>query len=405
MPAASIASGARAPALVALALLASAASLAVACRAERPLVRIGLVVPLSGRDASVGENILSAARLAIAEANEESRDLGPRFVLAAEDEATLPESLPVQARKLAADRHTVGVVGYLSQAAAVTPIFATADVPLLVLGTGPLPPQVASQGGPRLRLAPPEESFVQTTTQLVTERLRARRAAIARLAPPDSGSLLSRVTEGLRAAGVVVDPPVEEPAALRLVPPPEVILVAGPGVAAAETLIALRSRGYSGPLICIDGCDTPDFLKVAGDQAAGTLYLAAAPASRDRAPSPRAPRDAQPSLALPPPAGGSTNALDGEGDREPSQRLLKASPQAWPFAALAYDAVHLLATAARQSGTAPPRQAVKRALLSLSTPVEGATGPLIWDDQGHRRGVRPAVYEYAELRYPARLVD
>lgn len=325
-------------------------------------MRIGLVVPLSGRDAAVGENILSAARYAIAEANEESQDLGPRFVLAAEDESTLPESLPVQARKLAADRHTVGVVGYLSQAAAVTPIFAAADVPLLVLGTGPLPPQVASQGGPRLRLAPPEESFVQTTTQLVTERLRARRAAIARLAPPDSGGLLSRVGEGLRVAGVVVDPPVEEPAALRLLPPPDVVLVAGPGVAAAETLIALRSRGYSGPLICIDGCDTPDFLKVAGAQAAGTLYLAAAPA------------------------------------------LLNASIEAWPFAALAYDAVHLLATATRQSGT-PTRQAVKRALLSLSTSIEGATGPPIWEDQGHRRGVRPTVYQYAELRYPARLVD
>ncbi|MBI2911735.1 MAG: ABC transporter substrate-binding protein, partial [Chloroflexi bacterium] len=368
----------------------------------QPVVRIGLVVPLSGRDAPVGENILAAARYAIAEANEESAGRGPRFVLAAEDEATLTGSLVPQARKLAADPQNIGVVGYLSQGAIAAPVFAAADLPFLVLGSGPLPPPAPGDGAPRLRLAPSGVAFVEATTRLVTERLLAKRVATALLvASPDSGNLLSRIAESLRAAGLVVEPPVAGPAALVLAPPPDVVLVAGPGVAAAEAVLELRARGYAGPLVCVDGCDTPDFLKVAGDQAAGTMYLAAAPAPRDHTLDSRLPSDA---TATPHADAGATAIPDGGEPADPAHRLLKASTEAWPLAALAYDGIHLLASAARQSGTAPTRQAVSRALLSSPTPVPGATGLLSWDEAGQRRGLWPAIYEYAELRYPARLI-
>lgn len=384
--------------------LAGTIALLGACRTQSPpVVRIGLVVPLSGRDAPVGENILAAARHAIAEANEESAGEGPRFALAAEDEATPQSSLVPQARKLAADQQNIGVVGYLSQAAVAAPVFAAADLPFLVLGSGQLPRPSPGDGGPRLRLAPSEVSFVETTARLVTERLLARHVAMALfVASPDSANLLSRVAESLRAAGLVVEPPVTAPAALRLTPPPDAVLFAGPGVAAAEAVIKIRARGYAGPLVCIDGCDSPDFLKVARDQAAGIVYLASAPASRDLALGRRLPDDTR-STPTPRVNAGTTTLPTADETADPIQRLSRAATEAWPLAALTYDGVHLLVTAARQGGTAPTRQAVTRSLLSPH-PVLGATGPLIWDQAGQRQGLPPAVYEYAELRYPARLI-
>ncbi len=379
-----------------------AAPLLSACRSERPLIRIGLVIPLSGRDASVGENILAAARYAIAEANEESLGQGLRFVLAPEDEATLPESLVTQARKLAADRQNIGVVGYLSQGAVAAPIFAAADLPFLVLGTGPLPPPTPTGGGLRLHLAPSETAFVEATTRLVTDTLRARRVAIARIAPPDSGNLLVRIAESLTTAGLVVEPPAG-PAALPLAPPPDIVLVAGPALAAAEALLAIRSRGYAGRFICVDGCDTPDFLKVAGEQAARAMYLAVAPAPQHQALSAQSPPEPQSAPALPAHARPNGAALGGE-VADPAQRLSRSAREAWPMAALAYDGVHILVTAARQSGARPTRQAVALALLASPTPVPGASGPLAWDQSGQRQGGWPAVYEYAELRHPARLM-
>lgn len=61
--------------------------------------------------------------------------------------------------------------------------------------------------------------------------------------------------------------------ALKLVAAkPDAVLVAGSGTAAALPQIALRERGYKGPIYQTHGAVTRDFIRIAGKDAEGTIF-------------------------------------------------------------------------------------------------------------------------------------
>ena len=101
--------------------------------AKPEVIRLGTLVPLSGRNSPSGEAMVAAARLAVQEANDKGGVLGRQVELVVEDDACDPGTAVTAARNLIAKDVTVSVGGYCSSATVPTlKIFRTAGVPMIV---------------------------------------------------------------------------------------------------------------------------------------------------------------------------------------------------------------------------------------------------------------------------------
>ena len=101
--------------------------------AKPEVIRLGTLVPLSGRNSPSGEAMVAAARLAVKEANDKGGVLGRQVELVVEDDACDPGTAVTAARNLIAKDVTVSVGGYCSSATVPTlKIFRTAGVPMIV---------------------------------------------------------------------------------------------------------------------------------------------------------------------------------------------------------------------------------------------------------------------------------
>ena len=101
--------------------------------AKPEVIRLGTLVPLSGRNSPSGEAMVAAAQLAVKEANDKGGVLGRQVELVVEDDACDPGTAVTAARNLIAKDVTVSVGGYCSSATVPTlKIFRTAGVPMIV---------------------------------------------------------------------------------------------------------------------------------------------------------------------------------------------------------------------------------------------------------------------------------
>ena len=109
------------------------------CASVQPVVKVGLVAPFEGAQRALGYDAIYAARLAVREVNEAGGVGGYRVALVALDDGG-DEQLAVEtAASLTIDPKVVAVIGHgLPQTTAVAqPVYASAGVPLLPLGTPP----------------------------------------------------------------------------------------------------------------------------------------------------------------------------------------------------------------------------------------------------------------------------
>ena len=119
--------------LTALAGCGTSAPAASEEAAKPEVIRLGTLVPLSGRNSPSGEAMVAAARLAVQEANDKGGVLGRQVELVVEDDACDPGTAVTAARNLIAKDVTVSVGGYCSSATVPTlKIFRTAGVPMIV---------------------------------------------------------------------------------------------------------------------------------------------------------------------------------------------------------------------------------------------------------------------------------
>ncbi|MEU8228437.1 branched-chain amino acid ABC transporter substrate-binding protein [Actinoplanes sp. NPDC048967] len=96
-------------------------------------IRLGTLVPLTGRSSPSGEAMVNAARLAVSEANAAGGILGRQVELAVEDDACDPGTAVTAARTLVGKDIVASVGGYCSSATVPTlKIFRAAGVPMVV---------------------------------------------------------------------------------------------------------------------------------------------------------------------------------------------------------------------------------------------------------------------------------
>jgi branched-chain amino acid transport system substrate-binding protein len=120
---------------------ALAASVLSGCsRADTPAtkpepLRLGALVPLSGRDAPIGTTMVTAYEMAVKEANDAGGVLGHRVELVTGDDACEPGTAVTKANELVARNVTVSVGGLCSAATVPTlKVFRAVGVPMIIPG-------------------------------------------------------------------------------------------------------------------------------------------------------------------------------------------------------------------------------------------------------------------------------
>jgi branched-chain amino acid transport system substrate-binding protein len=280
--------------LVAIAVVACAAACGGSNRtgdtATLHVVKIGVIVPLSGAEGAIGRSIRNSVQLAVNDANARLAIPGWSIQMAAFDDASDPAAGERAATSLASDPAVVGVVGTYDSAVAwrAAPVLNRAGIamispantdPSLTLGAEGTKPR--RQFSTYFRLIASNARGGSFLARYVTDRLHAQTAVVVSEARPANRLVADDFGAAFTAAGgdVVLDTTVPDHterfgdvadsiARLR----PDVIFFSGTDTSAA----ALRSSTSSpAPIVGGDGIKDDAYLRAAGRDAEGDIAATA----------------------------------------------------------------------------------------------------------------------------------
>jgi branched-chain amino acid transport system substrate-binding protein len=336
--------------------------LAAACSGEVHPIRIGLAGAFSD---PIGEPMLRAARLAVAEINAAGGVRGRRLELLERDDHANPDSaVRIAAELYASD--AVAVVGHLfsGPTLAAAPIYNSGTDPLVEISPSSSAPEVSDAGPFTFRLCPSDLAHGDALARWMSERLELKQGAIFYLDDDYGRGIRQAFTEQFRRRGgvlVALEPylgsaPDVAPQLDRLarLARPEFLFVAGNRDEAETILRGARARGISVPLAGGDGLEG---LEDAGLLAEGSYVSAAY-----------------------------HPALNSKVNRTFIAAWGKEHPDAGQPnqpAAATYDAIHLLARVIQEAG--PKREAIRTALAAVgrtSAAFEGVAGRIAFDSLG-----------------------
>ena len=117
------------------------------CGKSEPVVKIGFAAPLTGDQASEGQDMLRGAQLAIERANAQGAVIpGYRLELVPVDDQRSPTQAVAAAKRLAADRHVVAVVGHLNSSCTMPASAIYHEARMLQITPVSSNPQISRQG-------------------------------------------------------------------------------------------------------------------------------------------------------------------------------------------------------------------------------------------------------------------
>lgn len=251
-------------------------------------VKLGLVVPMAGEAGRVGQSMRQAAEMAIADWTEK---LGRKVELVLGDDQFDPKQAVIVAEKLVLDG-TWGVVGhfYSSSSIPASAVYHQAGIPM-VTGTS-THPRLTAQGFENVfRVSGRDDQHSLSAAEFILSRLRARRIAVVHDRTEYGRTLaetLIRTVE--RRAGRRSVVTVEEiaqgdkdfsgvVARLKFVEP-EVVYFGGIFREGGHLIRQMRQAGLGAAFVSGDGVLDPEFVKIAGEEAASGAYLTFAPDPR-----------------------------------------------------------------------------------------------------------------------------
>lgn len=125
----------------------SSCALIAGCGESHPVVKIGLVAPLTGDQATIGQDLLHGAQLAVDQANAGGSILpGVRVELAPLDDQHNPTQAVAAAKRLIADPDVVAVVGHLNSSCTMPASAIYHQARLLQIAPVASNPQLSRQG-------------------------------------------------------------------------------------------------------------------------------------------------------------------------------------------------------------------------------------------------------------------
>lgn len=345
-----------------LGLLLSALAL-VGCTVTKPIIKIGLVAPFEGLYRDVGYDALYAVKLALREWNEAGGVEGYMVELVALDDSGDPDQAPEQASELISDPLVMGAIGHFDDQTtlAASPVYQEGGVALIA--------PAVTVGGLEdyalvFRLGASEGALGRAAALFAWEELKAHHLAIL-----DGGSGLIRafvVTAEDLGATVLSYQDVDH---LEKGEGFDLIFFGGHSWEEARLLLRLREAGIEAPLM--GSFNGPHFARWAGEAAEGTLYI--------------------------------TSALLVDDTRFLTHYRELTGTNPGPWAALAYDATHLLLAAlerAIENDGQPTRDGVLAALRDQA--YQGLTGSIVFDERGEQIDPPIGVYVIEESGYPGK---
>ncbi len=250
-------------------------------------VKIGLVVPMAGEAGRVGQSMRQAAEMAITDWGEK---LVRKVVLVGGDDQFDPKQAVVVAERLVQEG-VWGVVGhfYSSSSIPASAVYYQAGIPQVTATS--THPRLTAQGFDTVfRVSGRDDQHALSAAEFILTRLRARRIAVIHDRTEYGRTLaetLIRVVERRAGRRVVV---VEElsqgdkdfsalVARLKSVEP-DVVYFGGIFREGGYLIRQMRQAGLGAAFVSGDGVLDPDFVKIAGEEAATGAYLTFAPDPR-----------------------------------------------------------------------------------------------------------------------------
>ena len=255
---------------------------------ELPPVKLGLVIPMAGEAGRIGQSMRQAAEMAVADW---TARLGRKVELVLGDDQFDPRQAVAVAEKLVQDG-IWGVVGhfYSSSSIPASAVYYQARIPQVTATS--THPRLTAQGFDNVfRVVGRDDQHALTAAEFILSRLRARRVAVVHDRTEYGRTLaetLIRTVE--RRAGRRIIVTVEEiaqgdkdfsgvVARLKSVGP-DVVYYGGIFREGGYLIRQMRQAGLAAAFVSGDGVLDPEFVKIAGEEAASGAYLTFAPDPR-----------------------------------------------------------------------------------------------------------------------------
>jgi branched-chain amino acid transport system substrate-binding protein len=246
------------------------------------VVKIGFAAPLTGPQAHYGEEYKNGVTLAIEDANAEKPQIGGQavtFELVAEDDQADPKTATQMAQKFV-DNKVNGIVGHFNSGTSIpaSKIYADAGIPMVAMATAPAFTQQGYNNTFRSMTSDTQQGSVMG--KFVVEKLGAKNIVIVDDRTAYGQGLADEFEKSVKAAGGKVlkreftnDKATDFAAILTSIKGqnPDVIFFGGADAQSAPMAKQMKRLGLKAPLVSGEMTKTPNFVKLAGKEAEGTI--------------------------------------------------------------------------------------------------------------------------------------
>ena len=336
-------------------------------------VRIGLAAPLTGPQAHIGVDIKNGAQLAIDDLNSGGVEIGGKkaaFELIADDDEANPTKATTVAQKLV-DAKVAAVVGHFNSGASIpaSKIYSDAGIPQI--SPASTNPKYTEQGfKTTFRVVAHDNQQGPTLAKFSTENLHAKRVAVMDDSTAYGQGLADAFEATIKAGGVDIvarehtsDKDTDFTAILTKIKgrKPDLLMFGGIDPQAGPMVKQMAALGIKAKFIGGDGIQTPNFIKIAGEDAEGVMA-------------------STPGLPMTQMPGGKAFL---------ARYKAKFNLEVELYAPMAYDAVMVFVDAMKRAGSTDPA----RFLPEIGkTSYQGVIGPIAFDEKGDLKNGPITVY-------------
>ena len=321
-------------------------------------IKVGIMVPTTGSEATYGKDMENAVKLAVEEINAKGGVLGMTFTTTTGDAACDPQQAVSAASKLVSSEVTGVVGGYCSGATLPTlKIYGDAGVPFVICASNSTK-LIAANPGNAMMINSTGYDQVATATSLFTD-LKIEKLAIIHQGDAYSEDLARLTKEKWEEMGKevvayeVVNKGEQDHSSLvtRIKSKgPDAVFWTAYYADGSLVIKQLRQAGFMKTIAVGDGSNSPKLIEIAGQAAEGVFCFS------------------NPTVEYLPAAKAFTEAYQKAFGQDPG-----------PYSALSYDGMYLLADAIKRAGSTDKAAIVKA--LKETKDFNGIAGPISFTDK------------------------
>lgn len=338
-------------------LLAGVCLLIVSSTGFAEEIKVGIMVPTTGSEATYGKDMENAMLLALAEINAKGGINGKTIVTVTGDDGCDPQQAAAAASKLVSENVVAVVGGYCSGSTLPTlKIYGDAGIPIIVTAANSTKLVAANPGNAFLINSTGDDQA--TTAVKLFELKKAKKLAIVHQGDGYSEDLAKLTAEQWKKAGhdvvavEIINKGEQDHSSLvtRLKSKaPDAIFWTAYYADGALLIKQLRQNGYTKIIAVGDGSNSPKLMEIAGKAAEGVFCFS------------------NPTVEYLPAAKAFAEAYKKKYNQDPG-----------PYSALSYDGMNLLADAMKRAGT--DKAAITKTLKETKG-FKGIAGPVSFTAQ------------------------